>query len=100
MVEQVEMLADIRDYDEAKTAIENGAEEIIPSEVVNTLMEGGNPVRIWREHRQMTQQELSEAAGISTPFLSQIETGKRAGSVKVLTKIAGTLNVAIEDLLI
>ncbi len=81
------MLQDIRDYDEAKQAVEAG-EELVPSEVTYAILDGENLIRVWREHRKLTQQQLATAAGISTPYLSQIESGKRTGSADVLSAIA------------
>lgn len=98
LVEQAEMLEDIRDYDAAKAAIERGEEELIPSEVVFAILDGENPIKVWREFRQLTQQQLAESAGISKPYLSQIETGKRRGTTEVLATIANALNVSIDEL--
>lgn len=93
-----EMLEDIRAFDEAKADIEAG-EELIPSQVAYALLGGQNPVRVWREHRGLTQQQLAETAGISKPYLSQIESGKRNGSTDVLLQIAHGLNVDLEELI-
>jgi DNA-binding XRE family transcriptional regulator len=99
LVEQSEMLEDIQDFDSVKEAVENGIEETIPARVVNALLDGKSPIKVWREYRGLTQQQLAEAAGISIPFLSQIETGKRKPSVGVLLKIASTLRLGVDDLL-
>lgn len=99
LLEQAEMLEDIRDYDHVKAAIENGEEETIPAELAYALMEGKNPLRAWREHRGLTQQQTAEAVGISVPFLSQIEGGKRKASIKVLAGLAKALQVSVDDLL-
>ena len=96
LVEEAEMLQDVRAYDEAKKAIAEG-EELIPSEVTYAILDGGNPVRVWREHRGLTQQQLAEAAGISVPYLSQIESGKRRGSADVLAAIAKELGLSLDD---
>ncbi|MBN1317737.1 MAG: helix-turn-helix transcriptional regulator [Anaerolineales bacterium] len=98
LVEKTEMLDDIRDYDQAIAAIEQG-EELIPSQVVYAILDGENPIRVWREHRGMTQQQLSDAAGISKPYLSQIKTGKRTGSTETLTAIARALDLTVDDIL-
>jgi transcriptional regulator with XRE-family HTH domain len=45
----------------------------------------------------MSQQEVAESAGISVPYLSQLETNKRRGSVEVLSAIAKILKVSIEN---
>ena len=91
------MLQDIRDYDATLEAVELG-EETIPSEVVYAILDGANPIRTWREHRGLTQQQLSEAAGISKPYLSQIESGKRTGTTEVLSAIAKALNLTLDDI--
>ncbi len=98
LVEQAEMLEDIRDYDAAKAAIERGEDELIPSEVVFAILDGKNPIKVWREFRDLTQQQLAEAVGISKPYLSQIETGKRRGTTEVITAIAKALNISVDEL--
>ena len=91
-------LQDVRDYDTVKAALEHGEEELIPSEIVYAVLDGENPIKIWRGYRGMTQQALAEQAGISVPYLSQLETGKRKGSLEVLNAIARTLRVSLDDL--
>jgi DNA-binding XRE family transcriptional regulator len=98
LVEEAEMLQDIRDYDAVRTAIEQGKEELIPSEVAFTLLDGDNPIKVWREYRRMTQQQLAEKVEISTPYLSQIETGKRTGTFEILLAIARALEVTLDDI--
>jgi DNA-binding XRE family transcriptional regulator len=99
LTEDAEMLQDIRDYDEAKKAIEGG-EELIPSEVTYAILDGESPIRVWREYRGLTQQQLADAAGISTPYLSQIESGKRKGSADVLAAIAKALDLPLDDIVV
>ena len=98
LVEDAEMLEDIRDYDEAMAALEAG-EETFPASLVYALLDGGNPVAVWREYRGFSQVELAESADISTAYLSQIESGKRKGSAKVLARLAKSLNLTIDDLI-
>ncbi len=98
LVEDAELYQDIRDYDEALARIDSGEEESIPSHVTYALLDGENPVKVWREYRGMTQQKLAEAAGISTSYLSQIETGKREGKTAVLQAIAQALNLTLDDI--
>ena len=99
LVEKAEMLQDIQDYDNAKAALEHGDDELIPSEVVYAILDGENAVKVWREFREMTQQDLAKNAGISVPYLSQIETGKRKGSLKVLSATARALKVSLDHIL-
>ena len=97
LLEQAEMLEDIRDYDAAKAALENGEDELIPSEVVYAIMDGENPIKVWREYRGLTQQQLAEKVKISKPYLSQIETGKRIGTTEILSAIAKALDVSLDE---
>jgi DNA-binding XRE family transcriptional regulator len=97
LVAEAEMLQDVRDYDEAKLVLANG-EELIPSQVTYALLDGENPLRVWREYRKLTQQQVAEAAGISKPYLSQLESGQRKGTTEVLQAVAKVLNVSLDDL--
>ena len=81
-------------YDEAKSS----AEESFPIEVTDRLLAGENPIKVYRNLRGMTQTRLAAAANINAVYLSQIETGKRTGSIKTLAAIANALNVAVDDL--
>ena len=98
LVEQAEMLQDIEDFDKVKMAVASGEEELVPSSVIFAILDGENPIKVWREYRGLTQQQVAEAVGISSPYLSQIETGKRTGKAEILLSIAKVLNVALDDL--
>ena len=97
LVEAAEMLQDVRDYDEAKKAVENG-EELVPSKVVYAILDGENPIKVWREYRGLTQRQLAGVIGISTPYLSQLETGKRKGATEVLSATAEALGLSLDDI--
>ncbi|HEX9681490.1 MAG TPA: helix-turn-helix transcriptional regulator [Acidimicrobiales bacterium] len=54
-----------------------------------------------REHRnnvQLSLRKLSEAAGISNPYLSQIERGLRKPSAEILRQLANALHISAETL--
>ena len=98
LMEQAEMLQDISDYDQIVKAVETGEEETVPAELAYALMEGENPVKSWREYRGLSQKQLAELATISIPFLSQIESGKRKASTKIMVRLAKALRVLVDDL--
>jgi DNA-binding XRE family transcriptional regulator len=100
LVEQAEALQDLRDYDSVKEALNRGEEELIPEEVVNALLDGKNPIKVWREYRGLSQSQLATAAGISVAYLSQLETGKRKGSTGVLSAIAKVLELSLDDVVV
>ena len=75
-----------------------GEDELISWEMSKRLLAGENPVRVWREHRGLTADKLADAAGISQPYLSQIETGQRDGTFKVMVALARALAIDLDDL--
>ncbi|MBL4757029.1 MAG: helix-turn-helix transcriptional regulator [Rhizobiales bacterium] len=89
---------DAADADQVRRNIESGNGEYIPSELVNRLVNGESPIRVWREYRGLTAKDLAIKAGISQPYLSGIETGKREGRVSTLKAIAEVLKVELDDL--
>jgi DNA-binding XRE family transcriptional regulator len=100
LIEKAEMLDDVDEYDRIQSAIIRGEEELIPSEIVDAILDGQNPIKVFREYRLLTQHELADKVGISVPYLSQIETQKRQGSIRVLTAIARALNVTLDMILV
>lgn len=63
-----------------------------------SLLEGDNPVRVWREYRGISAADLGRACGVTAAAISQIESGKRMSSVMVLKKIARHLKIDLDTL--
>jgi transcriptional regulator with XRE-family HTH domain len=59
----------------------------------------GEFIRAQRRLAKLSLRELAERARVSNPYLSQIERGLHAPSVRVLTSIAGALGLTPETLL-
>ena len=98
LLDDSEMLQDIRDYEDAKKALLS-EEELIPSNVTYAILDGDRPIKVWRKYRGMTQRELAEMAGITKAYLSQIETGKRTGTPDVLSKLAKALGLTLDEII-
>lgn len=90
--------ADCRAYDAAKRRLASGEDEIVPPPFAARLLDGENPVRVWRELRGMTIRALADASGISPAFLSQIESGRREGTIKTLKALTIALGIGLDDL--
>ncbi len=69
-----------------------------PLEVLQRLEAGEHPIKVWREHRRLTQAALADAVGTSNAYISQLETGHRQPSRKMLAAIANTLGVPLQAL--
>jgi DNA-binding XRE family transcriptional regulator len=96
--EALEDREDLRAIDEFHRRFAAGEEELVPSEVVNRLVDGENPVRVWREYRRLSARDLAEKAGLSAAYLSEIENGKKTGSIGRLRAIAAALGLTVDDL--
>jgi ribosome-binding protein aMBF1 (putative translation factor) len=62
------------------------------------ILAGESPIRVWREYRGISVRALAAQLGMSAGYLSDIETGKKEGSIETLRAIARELGVSIDDL--
>ena len=60
----------------------------------------GEFIREQRKVGQLSLRKLSEMAGVSNPYLSQIERGMRKPSADILRQIARALEISSEELYI
>jgi len=97
--ELMDDIEDRKDIEKYVQAIESGEEQNIPGEVTFAILEGIHPIRAWREYKQITVRELAKRAGITSSYLSQIETGKRNPTIDTLKSIAETLGIDVEILI-
>lgn len=70
----------------------------LPAELVDRLIEGESPIRVFRTFRGLTLEELAARAGCGRAFLSQLESRKRRPSVATLRRLAEALGVDLDDL--
>lgn len=59
----------------------------------------GSRVRFHRQQRGISGVKLAAAAGVSQPFLSQLESGQTSVAIATLYRIAGALGIDPADLL-
>ena len=58
----------------------------------------GQFIRAQRDAAQMSVRRLADLAGVSNPYLSQIERGLRKPSAEILQQIARALRISVETL--
>lgn len=93
ILEELEMLEDIRDFREAKAV----DEESFPGEVIDRLiLDKENPIKVFREYRGLTQEQLADKTGIQRTDLAAMETGKEPDSPKTLKAIAEVLDLDVD----
>lgn len=73
-------------------------DENLAAVVTHAASDIGSFIRTQREAAQVSVRQLAEKAGVSNPYLSQIERGLRKPSAEVLNQIAKALRVSAEVL--
>ena len=99
LLELAEDAEDIAAAIAAKAELDRGEDEVIPSEIARRLIDGEeHPLKIWREYRGLTQEALAKQVESTKSYISQIEAGKKSGSVVLIKRLAAALNVDMDDL--
>jgi DNA-binding XRE family transcriptional regulator len=98
LVSVAEEARDVQAFDAARRRLAEGEDELLPAAYADRLIDGENPVRVWREYRGRSAKDLAVQADVSAPYLSQIENGQRDGTFETMKKIAAALKVTLDDL--
>jgi transcriptional regulator with XRE-family HTH domain len=80
----------------ASTSTHDGG--VARSKVGKTVESLGDYLREQRESSRLSLRQLAEQAGVSNPYLSQIERGLRRPSAEVLQQLAKALRISAEQL--
>ena len=88
---------DIQAFDEAMRELEEG-EELVPATVVDRLMEGESPLKVWREHRGFTLMQMADQANTDESTLFRIEESGEKLPFDLQTHLAAILNIDTDDL--
>jgi predicted transcriptional regulator len=87
---------DVALYDARKAELAASKDHTLPEAVGMLLLRGNSRLKAIRLWREMSQTDLAGKAGIGQGYLSDLESGRRAGSSEVLRTIAGLLDVPPE----
>jgi len=68
-------------------------------DILGPVRDLGSYIRSQRTAAQISLRALAEKAGVSNPYLSQVERGLRRPSAAILTQIADGLSISAESLL-
>jgi len=93
----ISSLEDFKDIQEVKEHVQNQS-ETFPMDVVLALSKGENPIKVYRKYRGLSQVTLAKKINVSKQYISQLESGKRDGTVPVLKAISKTLGIDLEDI--
>jgi DNA-binding XRE family transcriptional regulator len=98
LIDDAEMLADVKVFDEAMARIASGEDELIPFEIIERRLAGESTVKIWREYRGLTQEALAKTSTVSRSMIAAIESKHKTGGIATLKKLAGALKVDLDEI--
>jgi DNA-binding XRE family transcriptional regulator len=58
----------------------------------------GKRIKLWRVYKEMTQDELGAAAGVSNTTIHNVEVGKGSPSIRTLARIVEGLGISMGQL--
>ena len=83
---------------DALAARRDAGDEYLPVELADRIMDGENPLRVWRTYRGLTQGQLGQEVNRQAAFISKLESGEAEGGVGLWARLADALGVTIEDI--
>ena len=91
-------------WDEYQDLIHNQTENDesdvwFPNDVVKANVSGDSLIKAWREHFNITQQELAERAGMAQPALARLEKAESTPRTSTLKRLASAMNISVEQLI-
>ena len=92
---EAEDAEDVALYDARKAELAGGG-AVLPPEVSAAILRGEGRLKAIRNWRGETQLRLSFKTGIAQGYLSDLESGRRAGTPETMAKLAQALNVPAE----
>jgi DNA-binding XRE family transcriptional regulator len=98
--EEYDDLIDARDHALAMAAHARGSDPGLTEAEMDEYLAAPTPLAYWRKRRGLSQAALAAAAGISQPYLAQLETGRRkSADIAVYARLARRLAVQVEDVI-
>ena len=95
LISAAEDLADLQAVEAYKADPKDG----FSSEFVKRMLEGESLLKLWREHRGLSQSALSKLSGVNRIQIGDIESRGQTGSITTLKKLANALEIQVDDLI-
>jgi DNA-binding XRE family transcriptional regulator len=90
-----EDIDDVAIYDARKAELAAGG-AVLPPEVSAAIVRGDSRLKAIRNWRGETQLHLESKTGIGQGYLSDLENGRRTGTLETIVKLAQALEVPVE----
>jgi len=88
--------ADIAMFDRRMEELSGKADMTLPADVSALLLKGNTRLKALRKWRGLSQVELAARAGVGQGYISEIESGRKAGAHETLDAIATALEIPRE----
>lgn len=95
VAEADEDAADIAIYDDRKKDL-TGQDDRLPPEVSDLILRGNTRLKAIRAWRGLAQQDVAAEVGLAQGYLSELESGRKAGSNETLVVLARVLDVPLK----
>ena len=77
--------------------VEVACRNFLRGELVERMLAGEHPVRLWREQRGLTVTDLAARVGMAVSCLSEIESCRKSDSIARLYTLAQALKHIVDD---
>jgi len=74
-------------------------EEYYPNDIISRIVDGENPLKVWRKYRRLSQEQLGQKVARGGSYIAKLEKGRSTGDVQLWQKLAKALDVDLELLL-
>ena len=71
----------------------------LPSAFAMRVLEGEHPLKVWRDFKGFSLSALAKASNISKGYLSEIEAGKKPGSIEAYKTMADILDLPVDAII-
>jgi len=93
------LLARLDELEDLLAADRAAADERLPHAFVARLAAGDeSPLMLWRRYRGLSQSALARKAGLRQGYVSEMESGRKPGSLAAWKALAQALAVDLDDL--
>ncbi|WP_192499256.1 helix-turn-helix domain-containing protein [Skermanella pratensis] len=90
----------VADLEDILAAMNARGGQPMPLEWAGRIINGESAVRVWREFRGLSLRALAAKSGVSAGYLSEIEAGKKPGSVEAYKALAEALDTSVDWLVL
>jgi hypothetical protein len=81
--------------DERRAALRDGQDARLPEEVTAAMLSGDSLLRALRRWKGLPQADMAERTRLAQGYISDLETGRKAGTAETLDAIAASHRVQL-----